>query len=46
MRKRIETAFSRLAAMLPRHVHANSFRGFLSKVSWFVFACTLEKAFI
>ena len=46
MRKRIETAFSRLTAMFPRHIHATSFRGFLLKVSMFVIAFALEKAFI
>ena len=46
MRKRIETAFSRLTAMFPRHIHATSFRGFLLKVSWFVIAFALDKAFI
>jgi hypothetical protein len=46
MRKRIETAFSQLTAMFPRHIHATSFRGFLLKVSWFVIAYALDKAFI
>ena len=46
MRKRIETAFSQLTAMFPRHIHATSFRGFLLKVSWFVIAFALDKAFI
>lgn len=46
MRKRIETAFSRLTAMFPRHIHATSSRGFLLKVSWFIIAFALEKAFI
>jgi hypothetical protein len=46
MRKRIETAFSRLTAMFPRHIHATSFRGFLLKVSFFVIAFALDKAFI
>ena len=46
MRKRIETAFSRLTAMFPKHIHATSFRGFLLKVSWFVIAFALDKAFI
>ena len=45
MRKRIETAFSRLTAMFPRHIHATSFRGFLLKVSFFVIAFALDKAF-
>ena len=46
MRKRIETAFSRLTAMFPRHIHATSFRGFLLKISWFVIAFALDRAFI
>jgi hypothetical protein len=46
MRKRIETAFSRLTARFPRHIHATSFRGFLLKVSWFIIAFALDKAFI
>jgi hypothetical protein len=46
MRKRIETAFSQLTAMFPRHIHATSFRGFLLKVSFFVIAFALDKAFI
>ena len=46
MRKRIESVFSQVTAMFPRHVHATSFRGFLLKVSWFIIAFTLEKAFI
>src|ERR1051325_10263801 len=46
MRKRIETAFSQLAAMFPRHIHAVSLRGFLMKVAGFVIAFALDKAFI
>jgi hypothetical protein len=46
MRKRVETTFSRITAMFPRHIHAVSFRGFLLKVSLFVFAFALDKAFI
>ncbi len=46
MRKRIEMAFSQLTALFPRHIHATSFRGFLLKVSWFVIAFALDKAFI
>ena len=45
MRKRIGTAFSRLTAMFPKHIHATSFRGFLVKVSFFVIAFALDKAF-
>ncbi len=46
MRKRIETVFSQITMMMPRHIHAVSFRGFLLKVSLFIIAFTLEKAFI
>lgn len=46
MRKRIETTFSQITAMFPRHIHATSFRGFLLKVSFFVIAFALDKAFI
>jgi hypothetical protein len=46
MRKRIETVFSQVTAMFPRHIHATSFRGFLLKVSWFIIAFALDKAFI
>jgi IS5 family transposase len=46
MRKRIETAFSQITAMLPRHIHATSFRGFQLKVSMFIIAFALDKAFI
>jgi IS5 family transposase len=46
MRKRIETAFSQIKAMFPRHIHAVSFRGFLLKVSLFVIAFALDKALI
>jgi hypothetical protein len=46
MRKRIETVFSQITAMFPRHIHATSFRGFLLKVSFFVIAFALDKAFI
>jgi hypothetical protein len=46
MRKRIETVFSQITAMFPRHIHAVSLRGFLLKVSFFVIAFALDKAFI
>ena len=46
MRKRIETVFSQITAMFPRHIHATSFRGFQLKVSLFVIAFALDKAFI
>jgi hypothetical protein len=46
MCKRIETVFRQIKAMFPRHIHATSFRGFLLKVSLFVIAFAIEKAFI
>jgi hypothetical protein len=46
MRPRIETVFSQVKAMFPRHIHATSFRGFLLKVSMFIIAFTFDKAFI
>jgi IS5 family transposase len=46
MRRRIETVFSQITAMFPRHIHAVSLRGFLMKVSFFVIAFALHKAFI
>lgn len=46
MRKRIETVFSQITNMMPRHIHAISFRGFLLKVSMFIIAFALDKAFI
>ena len=46
MRKRIETVFSQITALFPRHIHATSFRGFQLKVSLFVIAFALDKAFI
>jgi hypothetical protein len=46
MRKRIETVFSQITNMFPRHIHAVSFRGFLLKVSMFIIAFALDKAFI
>lgn len=46
MRKRIETVFSQITNMMPRHIHAVSFRGFLLKLSLFIIAFALDKAFI
>ena len=46
MRKRIETAFSQITAMFPRHIHAVTLKGLLMKVSFFIIAFTLDRAFI
>lgn len=43
MSKRIETVFSQITMMMPRHIHAVSFRGFLLKVSLFVIAFVLQR---
>ena len=46
MRKRIETVFSQITNLLPKHIHAVTLDGFLLKVSMFVIAFALDKAFI
>jgi hypothetical protein len=46
MRKRIETVLSQITMLFPRHIHTVTFRGFLMKISFFIFAFTLERAFI
>lgn len=46
MRKRIETVFSQIAGLFPKHIHAVTLDGFLLKVSMFVIAFALDKAFI
>jgi len=46
MRKRIETVFSQITAMFPKKIHAVTLDGFLLKVSLFVIAFALDKAFI
>ena len=46
MRKRIETVFSQIAGLFPKHIHAVTLDGFLLKVSLFVIAFALDKAFI
>ena len=42
-RKRIETSFSEITAMLPRSIHAVTERGFLLKIALFLFAYTLGR---
>jgi hypothetical protein len=46
MRKRIETAFSQITSMFPKQIHAVTLKGFLMKVSFFIIAFTLDRAFI
>lgn len=46
MRKRIETVFSQITNLFPKHIHAVTLDGFVLKVSMFVIAFALDKAFI
>ena len=46
MRKRIETVFSQITNLFAKHIHAVTLDGFLLKVSMFVIAFALDKAFI
>ena len=46
MRKRIETVFSQITSLFPKHVHAVTLTGFLLKLSMFIIAFALDKAFI
>jgi hypothetical protein len=46
MRKRIETVFSQITSLFPKHIHAITLNGFLLKLSMFIIAFALDKAFI
>ena len=46
MRKRIETVFSQIISMFPKHIHAVTLDGFLLKLSMFIIAFALGEAFI
>jgi hypothetical protein len=46
MRKRIETVFSQITSLFPKSIHAVTLNGFLLKVSMFIIAFALDKAFI
>ena len=46
IRKRIETAFSLISSLFPKWIHAVTLRGFLIKISLFIFASTLDRAFL
>ncbi|MCA1850116.1 MAG: IS982 family transposase [Acidobacteria bacterium] len=46
MRKRIETVFSQITSLFPKHIHAVTLDGFLLKLSMFIIAFALHKAFI
>lgn len=42
MRKKIETAFSKITKWFPQHIHAVTPKGFLLKLTLFLFAYTLD----
>jgi Transposase DDE domain len=45
-RQPVETVFSQLTSLFPKHIHAVTLAGFLLKLALFIFAFTLAKAFI
>ena len=45
-RHQIETVFSQITQRFPKSIHAVTFEGFLLKLSAFIFAFTLEQAFL
>jgi len=45
-RKRIETTFSQLSNMYPKHIHAVTIDGFLIKVVMFIFIFTINEKFL
>ena len=46
LRRRIETVFGEIAKLFPKKIHATTLSGFLLKVSLFLFAYQVDKAFI
>lgn len=46
MRKRIETVFSEITRLFPKRIHTVTLKGLLMKVSFFIIAFTLDRAFI
>lgn len=46
IRHRIETVFSQITRCFPKSIHAVTFEGFLLKLLAFIFAFTLEQAFL
>lgn len=43
MRARIETTFSQISAFFPKHIHAVILKGFLLKITFFIFAFTMNR---
>ena len=46
LRRRIETAFGEITKLFPKKIHATTLSGFILKVSLFLFAYQVDKAFI
>lgn len=46
LRRRIETVFGEIAKLFPKKIHATTLSGFLLKVTLFLFAYQVDKAFI
>ncbi len=43
---RIERVFSEITKLFPKKIHATNFKGFIMKISLFLFAYQIDKAFI
>lgn len=46
LRRRIETVFGEIAKLFPKKIHATTLSGFMLKISLFLFAYQIDKAFI
>ena len=46
LRRRIETVFGEITKMFPKKIHATTLSGFVLKISLFLFAYQIDKAFI
>jgi hypothetical protein len=46
LRRRIETVFGEITKMFPKKIHATTLEGFILKISLFLFAYQVDKAFI
>jgi hypothetical protein len=46
LRRRIETVFGEISKLFPKKIHATTFAGFILKISLFLFAYQIDKAFI
>jgi hypothetical protein len=46
LRRRIETVFGEISKLFPKKIHATTLSGFVLKISLFLFAYQVDKAFI